>query len=76
MIPDDWPLTLPVPFLASSLRRVLHERHEGQIVKAIAAAQNLKVTILCLPQTGLLLTLHTTGFRGLMGGYTRTGIRG
>lgn len=44
MIPDDWPLTLPVPFLASSLRRVLHERHEGQIVKAIAAAQNLKVS--------------------------------
>lgn len=30
-------------FLLRSLRRSLHEKHEGQIVKAISAGQNLDV---------------------------------
>lgn len=31
-------------FLARSFRRTLHARHEGQIIKAISAGQNLEVS--------------------------------
>ncbi|KAI6148762.1 hypothetical protein BKA82DRAFT_4141239 [Pisolithus tinctorius] len=43
LVPESWPLHSVSSFLVRSLRRSLHEKHEGQIVKAIYAGQNLKV---------------------------------
>ena len=43
MIPPEWPLRVLSTFVTRSLRRTLHARHEGQIVKAISAGQNLAV---------------------------------
>ncbi|KAH8108778.1 hypothetical protein DFH11DRAFT_1710480 [Phellopilus nigrolimitatus] len=42
-VPPDWPLSSMSSFLTRSLRRTLHSRHEGQIIKAISAGQNLEV---------------------------------
>ncbi|TFK87549.1 hypothetical protein K466DRAFT_548508 [Polyporus arcularius HHB13444] len=43
MIPPEWPLRVLSTFVTRSLRRTLHAHHEGQIVKAISAGQNLAV---------------------------------
>lgn len=43
LVPPDWPLSSLSPFLTHSFRRTLHAKHEGQIIKAICAAQNSKV---------------------------------
>ena len=43
LIPPDWPLRLLSSFVTRSLRRSLHARHEGQLVKAISASENLAV---------------------------------
>ncbi|KAK0480717.1 hypothetical protein IW261DRAFT_1474152 [Armillaria novae-zelandiae] len=43
LVPPDWPLNTTSSFLARSFRRTLHQRHEGQIIKTISAAQNLEV---------------------------------
>ncbi|TFY60724.1 hypothetical protein EVJ58_g4965 [Rhodofomes roseus] len=43
LIPPDWPLSILSTFVARSLRRTLHAHHEGQIVKAISASENLVV---------------------------------
>ncbi|KAI6124397.1 hypothetical protein EDD16DRAFT_1561551 [Pisolithus croceorrhizus] len=43
LIPESWPLHSISSFLARSLRRSVHAKHEGQIVKAICAGQNLEV---------------------------------
>ena len=43
MIPPAWPLRVLSTFVTRSLRRTLHARCEGQIVKAISAGQNLAV---------------------------------
>jgi hypothetical protein len=43
LVPPDWPLNVMSSFLARSFRRTLHAKHEGQIVKAISAGQNLEV---------------------------------
>lgn len=45
-VPPTWPLAKLSSFLSRSLRRTLHARHEGMIVKAIAAGQNLEVCML------------------------------
>ncbi|KAL5523259.1 hypothetical protein ACEPAF_1526 [Sanghuangporus sanghuang] len=42
LVPPDWPLSSMSSFLARSFRRTLHVRHEGQIIKAISAGQNLE----------------------------------
>ncbi|PSR76572.1 hypothetical protein PHLCEN_2v8330 [Hermanssonia centrifuga] len=44
LIPSEWPVQLLSSFVSRSLRRTLHARHEGQIVKAISASQNLAVS--------------------------------
>lgn len=41
MIPDSWPVDLLAPFLISSFRRVLEERNETMIAKALSGAENL-----------------------------------
>lgn len=43
LVPPDWPLSSLSPFLTHSFRRTLHVKHEGQIIKAMCAAQNSKV---------------------------------
>lgn len=43
LVPRDWPLSLLSNFLGRSFRRTLHSRHEGQIVKAVSASENLAV---------------------------------
>ncbi|CDO71043.1 hypothetical protein BN946_scf184844.g47 [Trametes cinnabarina] len=43
MIPPEWPLRILSTFVTRSLRRTLHEHHEGQIIKAISQGQNLAV---------------------------------
>ncbi|KAG1760429.1 hypothetical protein EDD22DRAFT_901244 [Suillus occidentalis] len=43
LVPPDWPLSSLTPFLTHSFRRTLHAKHEGQIIKAMCAAQNSKV---------------------------------
>ncbi|KZT66233.1 hypothetical protein DAEQUDRAFT_752201 [Daedalea quercina L-15889] len=43
LIPPDWPLSILSTFVARSLRRTLHAHHEGQIVKAVSASENLAV---------------------------------
>ncbi|KII87677.1 hypothetical protein PLICRDRAFT_54749 [Plicaturopsis crispa FD-325 SS-3] len=58
LVPPNWPLTVVSSFLARSFRRTLHTRHEGQIIKAISAGQNLEVadrTWLVLREQGALV---------------------
>lgn len=43
LVPPDWPLSSLSPFLTHSFRRTLHAKHEGQVIKAMCAAQNSKV---------------------------------
>jgi hypothetical protein len=43
LVPPDWPLSSLSPFLTHSFRGTLHAKHEGQIIKAMCAAQNSKV---------------------------------
>ncbi|EKM58173.1 uncharacterized protein PHACADRAFT_252272 [Phanerochaete carnosa HHB-10118-sp] len=57
-IPSEWPLRVLSSFLARSLRRTLHARHEGQLVKAIATSENLAVaerTWLVLREEGAVI---------------------
>ncbi|EMD32317.1 hypothetical protein CERSUDRAFT_119016 [Gelatoporia subvermispora B] len=43
LIPAHWPLRILSNFLERSFRRTLHVKHEGQILKAISAGQNLTI---------------------------------
>jgi len=43
MMPPSWSLNVVSSFLARSLRRSLHQRHQAQIVKALCVDQNMKV---------------------------------
>lgn len=43
LVPPDWSLDVTSSFLTRSFRRLLHAKHEGQIVKAISTGQNLEV---------------------------------
>lgn len=41
-IPDTWSVELVSGFLVSALRRIVRERQEGRVVKALSGAENLK----------------------------------
>ncbi|KAL7416423.1 hypothetical protein BDY24DRAFT_233923 [Mrakia frigida] len=41
LIPEPWPLQPMSSFLTRSIRRTLHDKHEGQILKALATSENL-----------------------------------
>ncbi|KAF7323021.1 hypothetical protein HMN09_00081900 [Mycena chlorophos] len=43
LVPPKWPLTTVSSFLARSLRRTVHAQHEGRIVRALSAGQNLDI---------------------------------
>jgi vacuolar protein sorting-associated protein 3 len=44
LLPDEWSLQIFATFLVTSLRRLVTDRRETAIVKALSGAQNLKVT--------------------------------
>lgn len=43
VIPDTWSVELVSAFLISALRRMVRERHEAMVAKALSGAENLKV---------------------------------
>lgn len=43
LIPDEWSVELVSGFLVSALRRIIRERSETMVVKALSGAENLKV---------------------------------
>lgn len=58
LLPPSWPLHLLQDFLSRSFRRTLHAQHQGQLVKAISASQNLEVadqTCLILREQGSII---------------------
>ncbi|CAG8971304.1 hypothetical protein HYALB_00001471 [Hymenoscyphus albidus] len=44
LIPDTWSVDLVSEFLISALRRIVRERHETMIAKALSGAENLSVS--------------------------------
>ncbi|KAI0090078.1 hypothetical protein BDY19DRAFT_887852 [Irpex rosettiformis] len=42
-VPPTWPLHVLSSFLSRSFRRTLHSHHESQLIKALAASENLAV---------------------------------
>jgi len=43
LIPDTWSVDLVSGFLVNALRRIVRERSETMVVKALSGAENLKV---------------------------------
>ncbi|KAI4090068.1 MAG: hypothetical protein LQ344_004998 [Seirophora lacunosa] len=43
MIPESWSVELVSGFLVSAFRRLVHDKHEGMVVKALSGAENLQV---------------------------------
>lgn len=43
LIPDEWPVELVSGFLIHALRRIVRERSETMVVKALSGTENLKV---------------------------------
>lgn len=43
MIPDSWSVELVSGFLVSAFRRLVHDKHEAMVVKALSGAENLQV---------------------------------
>ncbi|EHL00239.1 putative Transforming growth factor-beta receptor-associated protein 1 [Glarea lozoyensis 74030] len=44
LIPETWSVELVSGFLVSALRRIVRERHETMVAKALSGAENLQVT--------------------------------
>lgn len=44
LIPDSWSVELISSFLVSAFRRLVHERSEAMIAKALSGAENLKIS--------------------------------
>lgn len=43
MIPESWSVELISGFLVGAFRRLVHDKHEAMIVKALSGAENLQV---------------------------------
>ncbi|KAI4243156.1 MAG: hypothetical protein L6R42_010834, partial [Xanthoria sp. 1 TBL-2021] len=43
MIPESWSVELVSGFLISAFRRLVHEKNEAMVVKALSGAENLQV---------------------------------
>ncbi|KAL8908285.1 MAG: hypothetical protein Q9207_000907 [Kuettlingeria erythrocarpa] len=43
MIPESWSVELVSGFLVGALRRLVHDKHEAMVVKALSGAENLQV---------------------------------
>jgi hypothetical protein len=46
LVPPEWPLDVVSSFFQRSVRRQLHDKASGEIVKAISAGQNMEVSLL------------------------------
>lgn len=44
LLPSEWPLHLARPYLNGAIRRSLHARQEGMLLKGLANSENLEVT--------------------------------
>ncbi|KAL8752871.1 MAG: hypothetical protein Q9184_005598 [Pyrenodesmia sp. 2 TL-2023] len=44
MIPESWSVELVSGFLVGAFRRLVHDKHEAMVVKALSGAENLQVT--------------------------------
>lgn len=44
LVPPEWPLDVVSSFFKRSLRRQLHDKSSGEILKGIAAGQNMEVS--------------------------------
>lgn len=49
LVPPEWPLDVVSSFFKRSLRRQLHDKATGEILKAISAGQNMEVHQLLYP---------------------------
>ncbi|KAI1785956.1 hypothetical protein LXA43DRAFT_1035560 [Ganoderma leucocontextum] len=66
-LPGEWPLRVLSTFVTRSLRRTLHARHEGQIVKAISQGQNLAIaerTWAVVREQGMVIEEPVSGDEG------------
>ena len=45
VIPESWSVEAIAPFLTSSLRRMVHERNETSVAKALSGAENLMLRV-------------------------------
>lgn len=45
LVPPEWPLDVVSSFFQRSLRRQLHDKASGEILKAISAGQNMEVSL-------------------------------
>lgn len=52
MIPDEWSVELVSGFLVSALRRIVRERSETMLVKALSGADNLKASVVLVDRVG------------------------
>ncbi|KAF5018720.1 hypothetical protein F66182_9279 [Fusarium sp. NRRL 66182] len=43
LIPDDWSVDIVAPFLVGALKRLVGERHEAILTRALSGAQNLRI---------------------------------
>ncbi|KAH8888785.1 hypothetical protein GQ53DRAFT_748692 [Thozetella sp. PMI_491] len=43
LIPDSWSVDVAARFLATALRRLVRERHESMVARALSSAENLRV---------------------------------
>ena len=61
-IPDTWSVETLSSFLVSALRRLLHDKGEAMIVKALSGAENLQVSAMLVEKCGALgPQIQTTG---------------
>jgi hypothetical protein len=44
LIPDSWSVDVIAGFLVGALRRLVRERHESKVTRALSGAQNLRVS--------------------------------
>ena len=63
LVPSDWPMQAVSTFFQQSLRRQMHDKSTAQILKAIAAGQNLEVR----RSFRLLTATHHADVRGMAG---------
>ncbi|KAI9816640.1 MAG: hypothetical protein M1832_005025 [Thelocarpon impressellum] len=45
VIPDSWSIELIAPFLISAFRRIVHERNETMVAKALSGSENLMLRV-------------------------------
>jgi hypothetical protein len=60
LLPDSWSVDIAAEFLVAALRRLVREKHEGMLERALSSAQNLRVNydlILKMDEKGPIVDL-------------------